>query len=402
MPKTGRESDGQTGPADVRQRAGAFTCVSLFAGGGGMALGFEQAGLAHVLLNEFDRHAVATLRANRPGWTVDSRDIRELNFLHLRGAVDVVEGGFPCQAFSASGKRQGFSDPRGALFFEFARAVREIRPRMVVAENVKGLRGHEGGRTLGAVVTAFEEAGYQVAWRVLGAHRHGVPQRRERLILIARRGPGSGPLLFPPEADGPPPTVREAIAGLPAGPGARYSARMAWILSHVPEGGNWRDLPEHVLREFLPNGPYGGGSCSGAARRLRWDEPSPMLLCTPMSKLTERCHPSQTRPLSVREYARLQTFPDDWAFSGPVSAQYRQIGNAVPVTLAYHLGRTAVAMLTGAGTAGFSQAQHLVKPQRLRRWVAVGAQAGRPRNRPTAGRRPGDRTTSAQQKKAAR
>lgn len=346
MPETGRTA---TIPIPRKGPARQLTCVSLFAGAGGMALGFERAGLVHLLLNEIDRHAVATLRANRPGWDVESRDIRSVSFLGLRGKADVVEGGFPCQAFSISGKRQGFADPRGTLFFEFARAVREIRPRLAIAENVKGLRSHDGGRTLRTMVTCLEEAGYQVEWRVLAAHRFGVPQQRERLILIALRRNCPGTIRFPAELDGPAPTLRQAIGDNPAGPGQRYSARMERIMRHVPEGGNWRDLPDEVRREFMPNGPFGGGSASGAARRLAWDRPSPTLLCTPIARLTGRCHPVETRPLNVREYARIQTFPDDWQFAGPVSAQYRQIGNAVPVTLAYHLGRAAIATLAASG-----------------------------------------------------
>jgi DNA (cytosine-5)-methyltransferase 1 len=355
MPKTGHGVDNATDRAGFSARPPtALTCVSLFAGAGGMAVGFEQAGLAHLLLNECDRHAVGTLRTNRPAWNVEHRDIHDVSFLPLRGTVDVLEGGFPCQAFSASGNRKGFADPRGTLFFEFARAVREIRPRLAIAENVKGLRSHDGGRTLRTMVASLEEAGYQVAWRILDASRFGVPQRRERLILLALHRSRGKQIVFPAELDGPPPTVRQAIGDGPAGPGQRYSASREAIMSHVPEGGNWRDLPADVLAACLPNGPYQGGSCSGVARRLAWDEPSPTLLCTPVAKLTERCHPEETRPLNVREYARIQTFPDSWQFAGSVGAQYRQIGNAVPVALAYHLGRAAVAMLAADGVQGSS------------------------------------------------
>ncbi|MEX5635787.1 DNA cytosine methyltransferase [Parafrankia sp. FMc2] len=385
MPKTGQEYAIPM-PRDSQPRLGSrpLTCVSLFAGAGGMALGFEQAGLTHLLLNEYDRHAVATLRANRPAWEVDHRDIHDVSFLALRGTVDVLEGGFPCQAFSASGNRQGFADPRGTLFFEFARAVREIRPRLAVAENVKGLRSHDGGRTLRTMVASLEEAGYQVAWRVLDASRFGVPQRRERLILVAlQRGSGKQ-IVFPSELEGPPPTLRQAIGDGPAGSGQRYSASREAIMSQVPEGGNWRDLPAEVLAACLPNGPYQGGSCSGVARRLAWDKPSPTLLCSPVAKLTERCHPAETRPLNVREYARIQTFPDSWQFAGPVTAQYRQIGNAVPVALAYHLGLAAKAVLTEGRPEGFGQARHAAHVRRrdpARRSVLA--------NRRRAGGRPG-------------
>lgn len=132
---------------------------------------------------------------------------------------------------------------------------------------------------------------------------------------------------------------------VPKSEGQSYPKRKAEILKMVPPGGYWRDLPDTVQREYMMKSYYLGGGKTGMARRLSWDEPSLTLTCAPAQKQTERCHPEETRPLTVREYARIQTFPDDWKFAGPVSAQYKQIGNAVPVNLAHAMGRALVRLL---------------------------------------------------------
>ena len=124
-----------------------YTSVELFAGGGGLALGLSLAGFSHVLLNEFDHSACNTLRINNPEWSVVEGDVRKVDFTPLRDKVDFLSGGFPCQAFSYAGKQGGFDDARGTLFFELARAVREINPKVFMCENVKGLSSHDNGRT---------------------------------------------------------------------------------------------------------------------------------------------------------------------------------------------------------------------------------------------------------------
>jgi len=333
-----------------------YTAVSLFAGAGGMALGLEHAGFSHLLLNEMDKGAVATLRANRPGWPVVASDMRDVDFAHLRGSIDLLEGGFPCQAFSIAGKRLGFRDIRGLMFFEFARAVHEIRPKVVLGENVKGLVSHEGGLTLKVMAAVLQMLGYRVGCKVLRSQYLDVPQKRERLILLAVRKGLDLPLLFPLEREYTI-SLRRALVGCPASEGLAYSGRKQQMMRLVPEGGNWRDLPEDVQREYLPVGFRSGGSASGVARRLSWDEPSPTLPCAPDQKRTERCHPSETRPLAVREYARVQTFPDRWTFEGSLTSQYRQIGNAVPVNLGYHLGMAVAAMLGGQTTGGYERVE---------------------------------------------
>ena len=326
-----------------------FTSLELFAGAGGLALGMHFAGFRHVLLNEIDAMAAETLRINHPDWNVLEGDIHKVDFTPLRGLVDFVSGGFPCQAFSYAGKKGGLNDTRGTLFFELARAVKEIQPKVFMGENVKGLISHDNGRTLEVIRNAIAELGYTlVEPRVLKAVMYQVPQKRERLILIAIRN-DIAPLV---EFHWPAPykrviTLRDAFCkgelyptNVPASEGQAYPEKKRRILALVPEGGDWRDLPENIAKDYMGGSYYLGGGKTGMARRLSMDEPSLTLTCAPAQKQTERCHPTETRPLTVREYARIQTFPDEWRFAGTISDQYKQIGNAVPVNLSYAIGRS--------------------------------------------------------------
>ena len=331
-----------------------YTSVELFAGAGGLALGMEMAGFQHVLLNEFDHEACETLRVYRPGWNVVEEDIHTVDFTGLKGKVDFLSGGFPCQAFSYAGKRRGFEETRGTLFFELARAVKEIQPKVFLCENVKGLREHDNGRTLETITNVIEELGYSlIPPRVLKAVMFKVPQKRERLFLVAVRKDLADKVSF----DWPAPyrrvmTLRDAFfAGdlypvdVPESEGQQYPEKKKNVMDLVPMGGDWRDLPEEVAKEYMKGSYNLGGGKTGMARRLSLDEPSLTLTCAPAQKQTERCHPTQTRPLTVREYARIQTFPDDWNFSGNMSSKYKQIGNAVPVNLAYAMGRAVIRLM---------------------------------------------------------
>jgi DNA (cytosine-5)-methyltransferase 1 len=318
--------------------------VELFAGAGGLALGLENAGLKSALLVEIDPHAVATLRVNRPQWNVIGGDVRQVDF--TRHKAEILTGGFPCQAFSYAGKRMGFEDTRGTLFFEYARAVKEINPKIIVAENVRGLEKHDEGRTLTTMLQVLDELGYHVEYRVLRAQYLDVPQKRERLVMIGVKKNSSIPILFPKEQDY---TIglRDALVDVPESAGQKYADHKRDVMELIPEGGYWRDLPLPLQEKYMGKSFHLGGGKTGMARRLAWDEPSLTLTCNPAQKQTERCHPAETRPLNVREYARIQTFPDNWQFSGSTASQYKQIGNAVPVNLGYHIGRCLIAMLDG-------------------------------------------------------
>lgn len=328
-----------------------FTSIELFAGGGGLALGMEKAGFTHILLNEFDKYACATLRKNRSHWNVIESDIHNISFKEYEGQVDFVSGGFPCQAFSYAGNKGGFEDTRGTLFFELARAVQEVKPKVFMGENVKGLYTHDDGRTFNTIKRVIADLGYTlIEPRILKAIQYQVPQKRERLILIAIRNDLADRVTF----QYPSPykrivTLKDAFfkgilydSDVPASIGQKYPQRKKEIMEYVPMGGYWKDLPDDLQREYMKGSYDMGGGKTGIARRLSLYEPSLTLTCAPAMKQTERCHPIETRPLTVREYARIQTFPDDWEFCGNMTAQYKQIGNAVPVNLAAAIGRSLI------------------------------------------------------------
>lgn len=330
-----------------------YTSIELFAGAGGLAIGLEQAGFHAIALNEVDKYACQTLRLNRPHWNVIEADIHQVDFSKFQG-VDFLSGGFPCQAFSYAGNQLGFADTRGTLFFEFARAIQKSQPRVFLGENVRGLVEHDNGRTLATIKKVIHELGYTlIEPKVLKAIFYRVPQKRERLMLVGIRNDLMPYATF----HWPSPykricTLRDALkAGelyphdVPPSAGQRYPPRKAEIMSFVPQGGYWRNLPDELQREYMQGSYFLGGGKTGMARRLAWDAPSLTLTCNPAQKQTERCHPEENRPLSVREYARIQTFPDDWQFSGSVTSQYKQIGNAVPVNLAAAMGRSLIALL---------------------------------------------------------
>ncbi|MBD2304323.1 DNA cytosine methyltransferase [Chroococcidiopsis sp. FACHB-1243] len=331
------------------------TVIELFAGAGGLALGLEYAGLSAKALVEIDKDAVATLRHNRPNWSVIHADVSKVSFDGM--SADVVTGGFPCQAFSYAGKGLGFEDIRGTLFYEFVRCVKEVKPKLFLAENVRGLISHQQGETLKTVLSVLESLDYNIQYRLLNAVNYDVPQKRERIIIIGTRPdirfqyPAPSAKIL---------TLRDALKNVPLSEGVKYSSKKAAILALVPPGGCWRDLPEDIQKSYMMKSYYLSGGRTGMARRIAWDEPSLTLTTSPSQKQTERCHPDETRPFTVREYARIQTFPDDWEFIGGISSKYQQIGNAVPVKFAYHLGRAIINALSNV-----TDQYHVSKPDRI-------------------------------------
>lgn len=327
------------------------TAIELFAGAGGLALGLELAGIKTLEYVEFDKACCETLKANRPEWNVVCDDIHNVDFTEYRDKVDIVTGGFPCQAFSYAGKKLGFEDTRGTLFHEFARCVKEVNPKIFWAENVRGLVSHDKGRTLKTIIEVLEALGYTVEYKVLNAAFYGVGQKRERIVIIGIRNDLDLKFVFP-KPDEKMTTLRQALKDCPKSIGEEYSEKKRKVLELVPPGGCWVDLPEEVAKTYMGKSYYSGGGRRGMARRISWDEPSLTLTCSPSQKQTERCHPEETRPFTVREYARIQSFPDDWKFCGGMADQYKQIGNAVPVELARRIGvqlKKAVLCLDDSG-----------------------------------------------------
>lgn len=329
-----------------------YTVLELFAGAGGLAVGLEKAGLKCVALNEIDKWACQTLRKNRPNWNVLEGDIKDFSFTEFHNSVDVVTGGFPCQAFSYAGKKLGLADARGTLFYEFARVVKEVNPPICIGENVRGLLSHENGKTLQGMISILDEIGYNVVpVQVLKAINYKVPQKRERLILVGVRKDIELKYEYP-KPHNKVYNLKDALkkgelydTNVPKSPGAKYPQSKKAVLDLVPQNGYWRDLPLEIQKEFMGGSFYLGGGKTGIARRIGWDEPCLTLTCSPAQKQTERCHPEETRPFTVREYARIQTFPDDWTFEGSMAQQYKQIGNAVPVNLGKEVGYSIVKFL---------------------------------------------------------
>lgn len=321
-----------------------YSTIELFAGAGGMALGFEKAGFEPLLLVEKDKYACKTLKRNRPLWPVLQGDVSLADYSGLNPTV--VTGGWPCQSFSHAGKRLGLEDTRGTLFYEFARCIKETKPSIFIGENVYGLLTHNNGKTFKTIIDVLSDLEYNIEYKLMNAADYGVPQSRKRIIIVGVSKESN--LRFKwPQKDSVVLTMKDALKNCPVSPCASYQEKKAKVLAMVPPGGDWRDLPDAIAKEYMGKSYYNSGGRTTYAKRLSWDEPCLTILCTPSQMQTERCHPDETRPLSIRESARIQTFPDDWIFEGSIAAQYKQIGNAVPVELAYRLADSVVQVLSG-------------------------------------------------------
>lgn len=324
-----------------------YTSIELFAGAGGLALGVEKAGFNTLGLIEFDKDAADTLKKNRPNWNVINDDIANISCLDLekyfsikKGELDLLSGGAPCQAFSYAGKRLGLEDARGTLFYHYALFLEKLQPKMFLFENVRGLLTHDHGKTYSTMLGIFTRAGYTIDKQVLNAWNYGVPQKRERLITIGIRNDLLGKTEYRfPKAHSYKPVLRDVLLDCPDGPGVPYGEKKRKIFELVPAGGYWRDIDPAIAKEYMKSCWDMEGGRTGILRRMSLDEPSLTVLTSPSQKQTERCHPLEARPFTVRENARCQTFPDDWEFCGNVSAQYKQVGNAVPVNLAYDIAK---------------------------------------------------------------
>lgn len=338
-----------------------FIGVDLFAGAGGMSLGAQMAGIDVALAVEKDQHAAATYVHNHPKTKLIVADIRVVRQIDVdcENRVKVLFGGPPCQGFSTSNQRtRSRENPSNWLFREFVRIVRLWSPDWVVLENVRGIIETERGLFRDSIVRNLKRAGYTCSWGVLCASDFGVPQVRSRFFLIASR---HGITVDMPKAKTRRPvTVRQAIADLPSLPNgaseddltypcrarSKYAKAMrngdpkcrGHLVSdsasqvieryrHIPQGGNWADIPEELMGNYSDR-----MRChTGIYRRLREDQPSIVLGNYRKNMLV---HPWEDRGLSVREAARLQSFPDRYVFLGSIGFQQQQVADAVPPLLA--------------------------------------------------------------------
>jgi DNA (cytosine-5)-methyltransferase 1 len=348
--------------ADRAERA----FISFFSGALGLDLGLESRNLTCLAANEIDPVTCETIRRNRPKLRLYDSDIRKLSPEQLlrdlnleRQQLFAIVGGPPCQAFSTAGRRLGLNDERGNVFLHFIELIRGLRPKYLVFENVRGLlsaplihrpheqrgKGHQrlskeespGGALL-HIIRMLEDAGYPVTFTLYNTANFGVPQIRERLIFFASSNGKKIPFMSPTH-DGVGMnglqkwrTLRDAIGHLAGKPchAAKFPESRLKYYRMLRAGQNWRDLPVELQPEAMGASWFAGGGKTGFYRKLSWDKPAPTLVTVPTMPATDLCHPDELRPLSVEEYAAIQTFPDDYAFCGKLVDQYRQIGNAVP------------------------------------------------------------------------
>lgn len=361
--------------------------LSFFSGCLGLDLGLEEAGIHQVLACEIDKRTRESIKANRPEMALiddvmeyEAPAIRKLAGLKRGQRPTLIVGGPPCQAFSTAGKRQGFTDPRGNVFLKYVQLIEDLQPEFAVIENVRGLlsaalshrileeRGKDfppltkdelPGGALAYVIEWLERIGYGVSFNLYNSANYGVPQIRERVILIASRDGAKLPYLSPTHSNQPSfgllpwVTFRQAVDGLVEEDmtGTKFPESRLKYFRMLGPGEYWKDLAtEELKKEALGNSYYAGGGKTGFLRRLAWDKPSPTLVTHPAMPATDLGHPEKDRPLSIQEYMRIQQFPDDWKIEGRVTDQYRQIGNAVPVGLGRAVGKNLIDHINGVSS----------------------------------------------------
>lgn len=361
-----------------------FKAISLFSGAFGLDLGFLAAGFDLRFANDIDPFALETATLNLPNVPFSNEDINEVSFQDVLkcaglnvGEVDVLLGGPPCQPFSTAGKREGLNDPRSSPLLAFIRAIKELRPKAFVMEEVTGLlsarlkhipiadRNNRSllpeempGSVWQIVLEMLGSTGYRFVYGKLNAADFGSPQVRERIVIIGLR---EGKPNLPERthssniAEGlfkedlmPWNTFWEAVADLPLNDTEHIglSENTIKYIKLVPPGGHWRQLPKELIPEAMGGAYQAGGGKMGFYRRLAWDEPSPTVVTSPIQKGSMFCHPDILRALSVSEYKRIQGFPDDWHIPGGRGAKYRLIGNAVPVHLSFAIARHVLNLLS--------------------------------------------------------
>lgn len=363
-----------------------YPAISLFSGAFGLDLGLEDAGFEIRACVEKDSQCCATIFKNRPEMKdfVFNEDIHNVSAKTLlkkanlkRGDAFLVAGGPPCQPFSTVGRRKSISSDEGLLFNKFLDIVWGIYPKFFIFENVKGilsaaiqhkpleLRNRPGARIskkqkLGSgwdfinkqfteKLKAGKKTGYSLHVWELDASDFGVPQKRKRVFIVGVRGLLKIDQPIGKHKDCPVP-IRHAIGHLNGDyetPGVdylQYDAVRHEIFSKnlVKQGQNWTALSEPLQKKVMGKGFYATGGKVGFCRRLSWDKPSPTITTNPMGRATNLCHPEKPRPLTYKECALIQGFPEDWDFVGSVSQKYKQIGNAVPIKLATAIGKAVL------------------------------------------------------------
>ena len=380
---------------DYKQYYSNRDVISLFSGAMGLDLGLEKAGLHIRIGQDFEPSCVQTMRVNgRNALGGDIREIQPDTLLDMTnlsvGEPFMICGGPPCQPFSTAGKRLGINDPRGSLFMDFIRMIGGIRPRFFVMENVKGiisapLKDEEGNdipdkKVIDIILGEFEKLHYKTVYGILDAVNYGVPQFRERFVLIGSRDKEDVFLPLPThyqyhqDPNRRWKVLNETIKDLEDNPGnyTELPNERLKYLKMVPEGGNWKNLPEDIQEAAMGGAYKSGGGKVGFYRRLSYKEPAPTITTAPAQKATLLGHPTKDRVLSVKEYARIQQFPDTWKFAGTIEAQYKQIGNAVPVGLAEQIGLAVISAAEGTAEIKTKRTRGTGVHNRIRKALEMG------------------------------
>lgn len=328
--------------------AGQYKIVDLFAGVGGLSMGFNDNGFVTIMANDFDKNASNTFKLNHPNVKFIDGDVARIDRELIKETlgdteVDVMMGGIPCQSFSMAGKRirKGIDhsdDPRHFLYKEYFRLLDIMTPKIAVIENVKGILSSHEGEIMKEILISFESRGYKADYKLLNAADYGVPQARQRVVIIANRIGQEN--TFPEKHQNKIP-VSVALKNIPDNANnheKRYlNGKTLERVKLIKPGQNWTSLPEELQTKSIHSGAYGRIDPTKPSKTLttRFDTPS-------VGYVT---HPDENRTLTVREGARIQTFPDNFVFTGPRMQQYKQVGNAVPVKLGYELSKGIKKML---------------------------------------------------------
>lgn len=355
--------------------------LSFFSGAMGLDLGIEKAGFDIRLACEVDKFCRQTIALNEPNTALltdindySTQDIRKAAGLNNDDDIDLIMGGPPCQAFSTAGKRKGFNDDRGNVFLKYLELCLQLRPKYFVIENVRGLlscpmehRPHEQrgidypdfsedelkGGALNFIINRLENSGYGYSFNLYNSANFGTPQVRERVIIICSKDGKKPPFLIPTHSQngeyGLPKwnSLKGCISKIKSHNHLNFPEKRLKYYRMLGPGENWKNLPIELQKEAMGKSFYSGGGKTGFLRRLAWDKPSPTLVTHPAMPATDLAHPVEDRPLSVQEYKRIQEFPDNWDLAGPIIQQYKQVGNAVPISLGFAVGKLIINLLNG-------------------------------------------------------
>jgi DNA (cytosine-5)-methyltransferase 1 len=335
---------------------GKLTHISLFSGCGGFDLGFHQSGFKTIFANDINEDAAETYKHNIG--EICTEDIRKVNLPAFKGRPDVLTAGFPCQPFSNAGSRKGLEDGRGTLYQSALSVVNRTKPRAVVFENVRGILSFkkDGKLLIQEICEQLDELGYDVTFSLIDASRHNVPQKRLRLFIVGiDKNEKKGKFAFPTPIDRSDLTLKHTILDLKAktinqNELMQLNPQAIALGAMVPEGGSWKDIPYSKLPDRMKR-------IADNMEKYRWpnfyrrfhrDEVAGTITAAFKPENAGVWHPIDQRIFSVREIARIQTFPDWFGFRGKtIKSKYQQIGNAVPPRLAFEIAEQVKAALNG-------------------------------------------------------